>query len=433
MASDYDALYRAALAQVRASEAAVSEARAALLPQVGFQADLQANRLAARANHPLSALVGLNPYTGQPIYAQSQTIDRTYAQSDEGLKASQSLYRPADKITLDQSKRQLDAAQAQLTATQQDLIVRLAQGDFDVLAPQDTLRYVGTRNDPVSHQPALAKRNFEIGNANITDTREAQARLAMTDAQKIAAKNDLHVRQLALEQLVGKAGVRPRPLAKAANPPAPGSSADTWTARTAHSPAVRRADQALEVARLEVDKAKTGHKPTLDLQASIARAQYPSGDPMGSISALTGYHAALATIGVQFVLPLFSGGAVMARERETQALQDKAQADLDNALRSSTQATRAAYFNLQSNLEQVKALQAAQDASHAALQANQLGYKIGARTNIDVLNAQSQLFESERDLSHARYDALVGLLRLKQAAGVLTPGDLAQIDALLAH
>ena len=429
IARGYDAPYRAAFAQVRASEAAVNEARAALLPQVGFQAGIQGNRLVARANDRV--ITGLND-VGLPTYGQA--IGSNYAKSSEGINATQALYRPAAKITWDQAKRQSDIAQAQLTAARQDLIVRLAQAYFDVLAAQDTLRYLRVLKDSVSQQLAMAQRNFEIGNANVTDSREAQARLALTTAQEIAAANDLHVKQLALEQLVGKTGVHPRPLTGSANSPAASlKNPNVWTRRTVNAPIVQQARQALEIARLEADKAKTGHLPTLDLQASIGREQDPSANPTSSIVSSTGYHATLATIGVQFTWPLFAGGAVMARQRETQALTNKAQAELDNALRSSTQAARTAYFNLQSGLEQVKALEAAQDASQAALQANQLGYKVGVRTNIDVLNAQSELFQTQSNLARTRYDTLVGLLRLKQATGVLAPADLAQIDTLLVH
>jgi len=421
-ACNYDAPYHAVLAQVRASEAVVGEVRAKLLPQVNFQTDIQRTTLGGTSRGPIV----LN---GAPYYS----INKSYTQRDAGINVSQALYRPADRIAWDQSKRQLDVAQAQLTAAQQDLIVRLAQAYFDVLAAQDTLRYLRTLKDSVNQQLAMAQRNFQIGNANITDSREAQARLAMTVAQEIAAKNDLHVKQLALEQLVGKTGVQPRPLAEPVDLPAPDpQNANGWVTRAANAPTVQQARLMLEVAQMEVAKAKTGNQPTLDLQVSVAREQYPNGNPMGSLAGtLSPYQMTLGTIGLQLTWSLYSGGAVMERERETLALQDKAQAQLNDVLRSSAQATRAAYFNLQSGLEQVKALEAAQGASQASLQANQLGYKVGARTNIDVLDAQSQLFQSQRDLARARYDALVGLLRLKQAAGTLTPGDLAPIDALL--
>ena len=129
--------------------------------------------------------------------------------------------------------------------------------------------------------------------------------------------------------------------------------------------------------------------------------------------------------------PLFPGFAVENRIRAPLSLEDRAQADLDQLQRSVSQATRAAFFGVQSGLGQVKALQAAEASSQTALQANQLGYQVGVRINIDVLNAQSQLYQTQRDLARARYDVLVGTLRLKQAAGTLSQDDLIPINQLL--
>jgi outer membrane protein len=139
----------------------------------------------------------------------------------------------------------------------------------------------------------------------------------------------------------------------------------------------------------------------------------------------------VATLGVQFNLPLYTGNALQNRVQETLALEDKARNDLEAARRGIAQATRAAFFGLESGMSQVKALEAAEASSQSALDANQLGYQVGVRINIDVLNAQSQLFQTKASLAKARYDVLVGSLRLKQASGVLKPDDLAPINALL--
>ena len=131
-------------------------------------------------------------------------------------------------------------------------------------------------------------------------------------------------------------------------------------------------------------------------------------------------------------VPLFAGFAVQNRVRETVSLEDKAQADLENARRTVAQNTRAAYFGLVSGQGQVRALEAAEASSQSALDANKLGYQVGVRINIDVLNSQSQLFQTKRDLAKARYDVLLGDLKLRQANGTLTPEDLQKINALLA-
>jgi outer membrane protein len=137
------------------------------------------------------------------------------------------------------------------------------------------------------------------------------------------------------------------------------------------------------------------------------------------------------TIGLAFNMPLYTGQASQNRIRETVALEEKARNDLEAAQRNVAQSTRTAFFGVESGLSQIKALQAAEASSQSALDANKLGYQVGVRINIDVLNSQSQLFQTKRDLAKARHDVLVGQLRLRQAAGVLKADDVKNLDGLL--
>jgi outer membrane protein len=188
------------------------------------------------------------------------------------------------------------------------------------------------------------------------------------------------------------------------------------------------ADVGLEVARLETQKAQAGHKPTLDLVGS-----YTAANNNGSSASLADSRVNVATVGLNLNLPLFAGFSTQNRIKETLALEEKASADLNNAKRSVAQATRTAYFGVLSGQAQVLALQAAEASSQSALEANQLGYQVGVRINIDVLNAQSQLFDTKAKLAKARYDVLVGGLRLRQASGTLTADDLQAINNQLAQ
>ncbi|MCL1961544.1 MAG: TolC family outer membrane protein [Desulfovibrionaceae bacterium] len=415
-ARGYDAAYQSALAQARASQARADQARAGLLPQLALQAGAQRNFMEL-------AVSGLG--SGNSDYNVQSAM----------LNGSQPLYRPANRIAWGQGRKQAELAQVQLSGVEQDLIVRLSQAYFDVLAAQDALRYVRALKAAVAGQLDAARRNFEVGNATITDSREAQARFDLAVAQEIAAENDLRVKKLALDQLTGHAGSQPRPLAQPIVLPAPQpDDAQAWVDRAMQEhPAVLQNRMALELARMETAKARTGHLPTVDLQASVGQQRYPNGNPTLSVAPGMNYHyrASVASVGVALNWPLFAGFAVEGRVRETLALEDKARADLDDAERTVSQATRVAFFGVQSGLGQVKALEAAEQSSLTALQANQLGYKVGVRINIDVLNAQSQFYQTQRDLSKARYDALVGLLRLKQASGVLQAEDLTPINRLL--
>jgi outer membrane protein len=405
-ARGFDATYLSARAQFDASQAKAAQARAGLLPQAGLAA--AANW--ARRDSSAAALEGTS---------NSQSV---------ALSASQPLYRPANQLANDQAQLSIDIAKAQLESAEQDLIVRTTQAYFDVLAAEDTLTFVKAQKTAVSEQLAAAKRNFEVGTTTVTDSREAQARFDLVLAQEIAAENDLRVKKLALDQLVGKTGVAPKPLAApVALPALAPADPQAWVAQaeTRH-PAVLQATKGLEIAQLETRKAQAGHLPTLDLvgQYQIARAPV-SGITTGNVRTNT------ASVGLQFNMPLYTGGAVQNRVKETLALEEKARTDLQAAQRGVSQATRAAYFGVLSGQGQVKALEAAEASSQSALDANKLGYQVGVRINIDVLNAQSQLFQTKRDLAVARYNVLLGGLRLKLASGQLAAQDLQVVNGLL--
>lgn len=409
-AKGYDSSWQSVRAQRDAAVSRGEQARAGLLPSAG---------LSAGATHTRTEV-------SRPAFelsAPQQTL---------GVSASQPLYRPANRIGFEQGQRGIDIAEAQLAAATQDLLVRVSQAYFDVLAAQDTLSFVQAQKTAVGEQRAFAQRNFEIGSATITDTREAQARFDLVTAQEIAAANDLRVKRLALDQLVGQPGSAPVPLALPAELPAvEPADVDAWVrASEDQQPQLRQAAIALEVARLETKKAETGHLPTVDLQASYGVARNPNGTT--TIPNIA-HRAHAGTVGVQFTMPLFAGFAVQNRVKETLSLEERAQSDLETARRGIAQSVRAAFYGVQSGQGQVKALEAAEASSQSALDANRLGYDVGVRINIDVLNAQSQLYQTKRDLAQARYNVLLGTLRLRQAAGTLTQADLQPIEALLAR
>lgn len=411
-ARGYDAAYQSARMQYDANMTKAEQARAGLLPAIG---------LSANANSTT-----LNTETATNV---TNPTSRSFDTQSTSVSLTQPLYRPGNLAAYEQGKKQLELAQAQLEAAEQDLIVRVSQAYFDVLAAQDTLAFVRAQKTAVAEQLASAKRNFEVGTATITDTREAQARFDLVIAQEIAADNDLHVKRLALSQLVGKASAEPWALGSTRFPELLPADVNAWVeqSQTLH-PSIRQSRINLDVARLEVDKAKAGHKPTLDLNASYNLNSNVGGTSIAATSSRTNS----SVVGVSFNLPIFAGFATQGRLRETLALEDKARADLENAQRTVAQGTRAAYFGVVSGLGQVKALEAAEASSQSALDANKLGYQVGVRINIDVLNSQSQLFQTKRDLAKARYDVLVGGLKLRQANGTLKTDDLQAVNALLA-
>lgn len=405
-AKAFDANYQAAKAQFDATLAKGEQARAGLLPSANLS-------------------LGVNRTN---ISSDQAFLEKSFGSQSATLSASQPLYRPANTATAEQGKKQAELAQVQLLAADQDLIVRVSQAYFDVLAAQDNLNFVTAQKAAVAEQLAAAKRNFEVGTATITDTREAQARYDLVLAQEIASSNDLRVKKLALDQLTGRAGAEPKPVALPVSLPAvaPGD-VNAWVAQSEQEhPIVRQAALGLAVAQLETQKAQAGNKPTLDLTGSYNVTQNN-----GSSSLSMDYRTNVASLGLSFNLPLFAGYAIQNRIKETLALEEKSRAELEAAKRGVAQATRAAFFGVQSGLGQVKALEAAESSSQSAVDANQLGYQVGVRINIDVLNAQSQLFDTKAKLAKARYDVLVGGLKLRQANGSLKEDDLNTVNALL--
>ena len=408
-ARDYDASYQSAKSQYDATVFKGEQARAAILPSANLAMGVNRSHLSSDVAN----------FDRGNFGSQSATVS-----------ASQPLFRPANQATAEQGERQKFLAQAQLTAAEQDLIVRVSQGYFDVLAADDNLNFVKAQKTAVSEQLASAKRNFEVGTSTITDTREAQARSDLVLAQEIAAENDLRVKKIALDQLTGKPGAAPRTLAvPVVIAPVTPDDVARWVSQSEDvHPSIRQAQLGLEVAELETKKAKAGNLPTLDLIGS-----YNVTLNNGTASSLVDYRTHVAAIGLSFNLPLFAGYAIQNRIKETMSLQDKAHSDLDAAKRGVAQATRVAFFGVQSGLGQVKALEAAEASSQSALDATKLGYQVGVRINIDVLNAQSLLFDTKAKLAKARYDVLLGGLKLRQANGTLQAQDLQGLNASISN
>ena len=404
-ARNFDAVILAARALAQSAEFRVEQTEALARPSASANASANTSR------------------SDLPVLGQ-----RSSSTVQGALNGRYPLFNRANNVTIEQARRSLETARADLDSSEQDLIVRVAQAYFDVLAAQDALATTQASKKFITEQLASAKRNFEVGTATITDTREAQARFDLATAQEIFADNDLRTKRIALDTLVGRAGVAPKLLkVPVLLPPTVPANAEEWvsTADVVH-PTVRRSRVALDVATLETEKARAGRLPTVDAVATVSAT-----DQRGSAVGLPGTTPG-ASIGVQMNWPLYTGGAVQNRIKETLLLEEKSRNDLAAARRAVAQGTRVAYFGVQSGAAQVKALEAAEASSKLALEATQLGYRVGVRVNLDVLNSQSQLFTTQRDLAKARYDVLVGTLRLRQAAGQLLPGDLQAVNVLLA-
>jgi outer membrane protein len=405
-----DAGYAGAKAQYIAAQERLPQARALLLPNVNFQAGTNYNDVNTEYNS------GIFPSGQRDFY------DYNY-----GITATQPLYRRQNSITYDQAKIQVKQAENQLSAASQDLMTRVAQAYFDVLLARANLNTIRSQKTAVAEQLEQAKRNFIVGTATITDSREAQARYDLVVAQELGAENDLEVRMRALEQITGKppgelAGLS---LPVTLNPPDP-VDMGTWVEQAYQSSLqVALAQQSLELAARDVDKSRAGHYPTLDAVGSLTQ-NYASSSPQG-----IGSDVQALVVGLQLNIPLYQGGGIDSRVRESIALQEKARQDVENARRTVALQTRQAYLGVTSGLGQVKALEQAVASTQLQLESTKLGQEVGVRTAVDVLNADQQLAAARRDFAQAIYNTILNQLKLKAAVGKLTEADLADVNSLL--
>ncbi len=344
------------------------------------------------------------------------------------VEARQPIYRKQNLVQMDQAKTQVSQADKQYHLSQQNLILRTVEAYFEVLIAQDQIDLIQAQKAAIQSQLDQAKATFEVGTATITDVNEAQARYDLIVSQEVAAINQHQIAQRSIQAITGqlpanlasvKADINVQPLEQ--------DMAAWQTIAEQNSLNIQIQQEALKLAEQQVELANAGHHPTLDLVGSYTDS-YSNGSP-SVFSA--GNQLKNTTIGLQLDIPLYQGGAVSSQARQAVFNKQKAQDDLTLARRQTDLETQRNYLNLDTSVAQVKALEQALISSQSQLDSTQLGYEVGVRTSVDVLNAQQQLFSAKRDLLQARYNYLVNIIRLKTASGLVAEADLEEINQQL--
>lgn len=400
-----DPSYAAALASHDATIERYPQARALLLPQVNLSANTTWNEVDTE------------------LRSNGRDFHSHYNSNGIVIQAKQALYNGQSLAQVEQGKLQVELAEVQRRAAEQDLILRVAQAYFDVLSAEDRVQLTVAQKEATTQQLALAKKSFEVGTATITDTHEAQARFDQIVAAEIAARNDLNVKQAALTQLTGKPVSHLARLDGKLPVSAPAQSSEAWQSRAEQGSLDVAAKQLLkEVASREIDRARAAHYPTLDLVATAAHNRTGGGTPSNTTS---------GSIALQLNIPLYAGGALSSKSREAVAKEEQARDELEVARRKAVQDANSAYLGISSGAAQIRALEQALVSSESALKSTRLGQEVGVRTNLDVLNAQQNWYSTQRDLSAARYSYLLTALRLKATSGQLTESDLQEVNSRL--
>lgn len=402
-----DATYATARYQQQAAQERVPQARSGLLPNLGLTGRTDANR----------------------YDSTEPDIGNTYSVYGGGVNLSVPVYRPQNWQALEQAKISVMAADLTLQQSSQDLALRVATAYFNVLAARDQLLALEGAKKATLEQLQQARREFEVGTKTIIDTNEAQARYDQIVAQEQVALGTLLVRRSELQTIIGRdlgtlAPLRDKPNLTTPQP----ADIQQWVRSaedTSYGVQIARANY--EIAGREVQRQRDGHKPTLDVVGGYNVNKFNGTQS----STLVDPRINTGTVGLQLNLPIYQGGVVQSRVREALSLQDRSNAELESARRNSANAAREAYTGVNFGLAQVRALESAEVSARTQLDSTQLGYQVGVRILLDVLNAQTQLLQTQRDLKRARYDFLLAALRLKASTGSLTDEDIAGVNALL--
>jgi outer membrane protein len=408
-ALDNDAQYAAARYGAEAGRERKAQGLAGLLPQVGASAGSQYND------------------TSRDLPAPE--VSGRYNSNNWGVQLTQPVFRLQNWFQYQQGELSAAVSDLQAKSAQQELILRVATAYFDLLNSQETLASIEAQKTANLQQLELAKKSFEVGTTTVTDVHEAQSRYDLAIAREAAAKADVVIKTQALQQITGKEIGPLAPLREGVrfDQPQP-NDIGQWASKSAEGNlAAQQAQLAAEIADREVARARSGHLPTADF---VAKYGYNHTGALGDIFAAEAKSNS-GSIGVQVSVPIFEGGYTQSKVRESVSLRDKARSDLEYARRSASLGAQQAFLGVSSGVAQVAGYEAALISSKSAVESNKLGYQVGVRINIDVLNAELQYYETFRQLARARYDTAIAQLRLKSAAGTLSEDDVRSINALL--
>ncbi|WP_438300413.1 TolC family outer membrane protein [Pseudomonas sp. NMS19W] len=399
-----DLQFSAAQAEHQAGLETVIQARAGLLPELSVQAQSVWSR---------------NEYQFEGGAVEQRRQNQTYS-----VQLVQPVFRWKNWLLYQQGSQQSALAASRFYGAQQSLLLRVAQAYFQLLSAEEGMQALLQQQLADTRLLASALKQFELGNVSIADVHEARASADSSVAVAIKARSDVELARQGLAHIIGRQppslpGLRERVHLE---PPFPADINEWVVAALQNSFEVQAQALLLEIARNEVRSRKADHLPTVDLVATQSMQQRPT---------VGAERSDLSSIGLRLSLPLYAGGRTNSAVREAQALSAKLEAHYEESKRTAQMQVHEAWLGVHSGMAQVRALEAAKISVGSALEANQLGYKVGVRISIDVLEAQSRFTETVRQLSRARYDTLLAKLRLKAAIGGLTEVDLQEVNRLL--
>lgn len=413
-----DPVYLAAKANFSADEEVLSQAVAVLLPTISASANVTRHREETTTN------------LDEPAEA---TSDTSYNSSYYEITLNQTIFNAESFAAFSQARATVRKATAELAAAKQSLIQRTADKYFGLLLAKINHELSKTEKLAIKKQLELAEARLTAGLAAITEVHEAKARFQLADANQIEIHNKLGDAQEALSELTGQGiesviGLRKKyPLV----PPTP-ASIDHWTDQAMKNNFLILSKQAeADIAREQISRMRAGHYPSLDLVGSQSNSESDGRTVGSTINPDSTTQTKRNTIGLQLKVPLIQGGLVMSQTRQAAKRYEAAQQVLELTRRQIKRQTRSAFLNVSNGTRRVNALKQSVIASESVVDAKQEGFKAGLNTNLNVLDAQSELFLAKRDYAKARYDYILNIFSLKVSVGSLQESDIEKINTWL--
>lgn len=410
LARSGDPTFLSAQANLTVAQERANQAFANVLPQINASGNTNFNhRIYTTTNTP------------------STTFNDRFNSNSAQVNLTQPLFRSANRAAITQSDAAVAQAEYQLIAADQDLLVRLAQAWFEVLSAREQLTYTQGQVGAAKHEFEQAARAVDLGLVGTPIREEAKLKYDQAVAERAAAESDIAVKFAALEQVIGPTDFPALPALSDQYTPVDlrGDKLERWLNLAASSnPGINAGQSALAAANAEIRKQYAGHEPTVDIVSSYGRNAQGS----GTFGGQGGFDSNTSAIGLQFNLPIFSGGGQNAKVREAIALRERAQQELESARRMARSQGTQAWYGWQAGQSRLAAAQQAVNFAILNLQAALSGVAIGTKKELDVLRGRQQLYGALRDLARARYEVSLNHFRLKATVGQLTDEDLTGLD-----
>jgi outer membrane protein, protease secretion system len=386
------------------------------------------NRALGRAGllPQINASASKNKVSGTQEVGSTADNDLDYDSQNLAVQLRQPLFNRQKMAEYRQGKQRAEYSEAVFDAKSQNVAVRLASRYFDVLLTRETIELADARLKALEQQVAASKRRFDLGDGTITDVDQATARRDLALAEQIEAQDNLAIALRLLQEMLGE---MPQQVATLRSDfPTPGLHPDNlqdWLSKAkANNPALRARHYNRRIAEEEVSRASGGHWPTLDFVLGYTNSE---SDSVTTIDQKNRY----ASVGLEFNMPLYSGGAVSARVRQATASREQAGEDLNATREEVFSATTREFRGVQSGPARIRALEQAVASSKRAQDSAKKGFLAGSSTNVDILNAEEQVFIARRDLLEAKLRYLISRLQLAAAVGLLGDDDIRQANAYL--